>query len=165
MFELVVLLLTGHMWGSIGVQHLWARPCFSRIVRWTIFIVKFCRPIWEVLIHSSRVKDRSRKIIGDFVRGLEYCPHFSIKHRSLILTTDPLVHDVCEMQLPSSRIWTHVVMSIFYDQNHYIKGTLKIQTLVLKEMCHRPKLSVCQWSRRPWFNPKSSHTKNSKNGT
>ena len=26
-FELVVLLLHGHMWGSIGVHHLWARPC------------------------------------------------------------------------------------------------------------------------------------------
>ena len=25
-FELVVLLLLGHMWGSIGVHHLWARP-------------------------------------------------------------------------------------------------------------------------------------------
>ena len=29
MFELVVLLLPGHMWGSIGVHHLWACPCFS----------------------------------------------------------------------------------------------------------------------------------------
>ena len=29
MFELVVLLLPGHMWGSIGAHHLWARPCFS----------------------------------------------------------------------------------------------------------------------------------------
>ena len=29
-FELVVLLLYGHMWGSIGVHHLWARP-------WLIF--------------------------------------------------------------------------------------------------------------------------------
>ena len=32
MFELVVLLLLGHMWGSIGVHHLWARPCFSSSV-------------------------------------------------------------------------------------------------------------------------------------
>ena len=29
MFELVVLLLPGHMSRSIGVHHLWARPCFS----------------------------------------------------------------------------------------------------------------------------------------
>ena len=29
MFELVVLLLPGHMWGSIWVHHLCARPCFS----------------------------------------------------------------------------------------------------------------------------------------
>ena len=32
MFELVVLLLPGHMWGSIGVHHLWACPCFSSSV-------------------------------------------------------------------------------------------------------------------------------------
>ena len=31
-FKLVVLLLLGHMWGSIGVHHLWARPCFSSSV-------------------------------------------------------------------------------------------------------------------------------------
>ena len=31
-FELVVLLLLGPMWGSIGVHHLWARPCFSSSV-------------------------------------------------------------------------------------------------------------------------------------
>ena len=31
-FELVVLLLLGHMWGSIGVHHLRARPCFSSSV-------------------------------------------------------------------------------------------------------------------------------------
>ena len=29
MFGMIVLLLLGHMWGSIGVHHLWARPCFS----------------------------------------------------------------------------------------------------------------------------------------
>ena len=29
MFVLVVLLLPGHMRVSIGVHHLWARPCFS----------------------------------------------------------------------------------------------------------------------------------------
>ena len=28
-FELVALLLLGHVKGSIGVHHLWARPCFS----------------------------------------------------------------------------------------------------------------------------------------
>ena len=31
-FVLVVLLLLGHMWGSIGVHHLRARPCFSSSV-------------------------------------------------------------------------------------------------------------------------------------
>ena len=32
-FELVVLLLLGHMWGSIGVRHLQAHPCFSSSVQ------------------------------------------------------------------------------------------------------------------------------------
>ena len=32
MFELVVLLLPGHKWGSIGVHPLWARLCFSSSV-------------------------------------------------------------------------------------------------------------------------------------
>ena len=32
MFNLVVLLLPGHMWGSIRVHHLWACPCFSSSV-------------------------------------------------------------------------------------------------------------------------------------
>ena len=31
-FVLVVLLLHIHMWGSIGVHRLWARPCFSSSV-------------------------------------------------------------------------------------------------------------------------------------
>ena len=38
MFELVVLLLLGHMWGSIGVHHLWARPCFSSSVLCVWFV-------------------------------------------------------------------------------------------------------------------------------
>ena len=38
MFELVVLLLRGHMWGSIGVHHLWVRPCFSSSVLHVWFI-------------------------------------------------------------------------------------------------------------------------------
>ena len=38
MFELVVLLLLGHMWGSIGVHHLWARPRFSSSVLHVWFV-------------------------------------------------------------------------------------------------------------------------------
>ena len=38
MFKLVVLLLHGHMWGSIGVHHLWARPCFSSSVLHVWFV-------------------------------------------------------------------------------------------------------------------------------
>ena len=38
MFELVVLLLPGHMRGSIGVHHLWARPCFSSSVLCVWFV-------------------------------------------------------------------------------------------------------------------------------
>ena len=38
MFDLVVLLLPCHMWGSIGVHHLWARPCFSSSVLHVWFV-------------------------------------------------------------------------------------------------------------------------------
>ena len=38
MFELVVLLLLGHMQGSIGVHHLWGRPCFSSSVLHASFV-------------------------------------------------------------------------------------------------------------------------------
>ena len=38
MFELVVLLLLSHMRGSIGVHHLWARPCFSSSVLHVWFV-------------------------------------------------------------------------------------------------------------------------------
>ena len=38
MFELVVLLLPGHMWGSIGIHHWWARPCFSSSVLHVWFV-------------------------------------------------------------------------------------------------------------------------------
>ena len=38
---------------------------------------------------------------------------------------------LCEMQLASSRIWTHVAVSISYSDNHYITGTSsqRIQSL------------------------------------
>ena len=38
MFELVVLLLLGHMRGSIGVHHWWVRPCFSSSVLRVSFV-------------------------------------------------------------------------------------------------------------------------------
>ena len=38
MFELVVLLLIGHIRGSTGVHHLRARPCFSSSVRYVWFV-------------------------------------------------------------------------------------------------------------------------------
>ena len=37
-FELVVLLLLGHMLRSIGVHHLWARSCFSNSVLYVWFV-------------------------------------------------------------------------------------------------------------------------------
>ena len=36
--RVVVLLLPGHMWGSIGAHHLWARPCFSSSVLQVWFV-------------------------------------------------------------------------------------------------------------------------------
>ena len=48
MFELSLLPLLGHMWGSIGVHHLWARPCFSSSV---LHVLWFVRP--EVIDSNS----------------------------------------------------------------------------------------------------------------
>ena len=50
MFELVVLLLPGHMWGSIGVHHLWAPPCFSSTDLHVCFVHKITLLIsWWVI--------------------------------------------------------------------------------------------------------------------
>ena len=38
MFELVVQLLIGHMWRTMGVHHFWARPCFSSSVLHVWFV-------------------------------------------------------------------------------------------------------------------------------
>ena len=37
---------------------------------------------------------------------------------------------LCEMQLAWSRIWTHVAMSISYDDNHYTTGTSDLDLYV-----------------------------------
>ena len=61
MFELVVLLLPGHMWGSIGVHHLWARPCFSSSV-WFVWLGYFSW--WKA---GGRIQSNS------FLRPVHYC--------------------------------------------------------------------------------------------
>ena len=38
LFKLFILLLPSHMWGSIGVHHLWARPYFSSSVLHVCFV-------------------------------------------------------------------------------------------------------------------------------
>ena len=38
----------------------------------------------------------------------------------------PRVLVLCEMQSVSSRIWTHVAVSISYDDNHYTTGTSRM---------------------------------------
>ena len=41
----------------------------------------------------------------------------------------PRVLVLCEMQSVSSRIWTRIVVSISYDDNHYTTGTSKLKYL------------------------------------
>ena len=59
MFELVVLPLLGHMWGSIGVNHLWARPCFSSSVLSWCYFSSF--PGYFFLFWRFIVQNMSRK--------------------------------------------------------------------------------------------------------
>ena len=52
MFVLVVLLLHGHVWGSIRVHHLWVCPCFSSSVLYVWFVE--CSPmVWETRVQSQ----------------------------------------------------------------------------------------------------------------
>ena len=59
MFVLVVLLLHGHVWGSIRVHLLWVRPCFSSSVLYIYrdahvpFFVLFCFSNKNKNIHNS----------------------------------------------------------------------------------------------------------------
>ena len=44
----------------------------------------------------------------------------------------PIVLVLCEMQSVSSRIWTHVAVSISYDDNHYTMGTSILEILYVR---------------------------------
>ena len=57
MFELVVLLLLGLMWGSIGVHHLWARPCFSNSVL-HVWFVRTCSILLATFLCNCRKKKK-----------------------------------------------------------------------------------------------------------
>ena len=61
MFKLVVLILSGHMWGPIGVHHLWARP--YSIIKAVVYIVTInihMNIIWGILsCVISTVRDLS----------------------------------------------------------------------------------------------------------
>ena len=54
MFELVVLLLPGHMWGSIGVYNLRACPCFSSSVL-HLTVCKYIIHSKLLLLHSNKL--------------------------------------------------------------------------------------------------------------
>ena len=72
-FGLVVLLLLGHMWGSIGVHHLRARPCFSSSVRrvWIFFIFNSLT-VYSSLLPTYNTIAMERYIIFQVI--LEYFP-------------------------------------------------------------------------------------------
>ena len=58
MFVLVVLLLHGHVWGSIRVHHLWVRSCFSSSVSYFSFLfVRLLSSLFslESLSHQSQL--------------------------------------------------------------------------------------------------------------
>ena len=69
-FELVVLLLHGHMWGSIGVHHLWAHPlllqqcpaCLEKQghVYIDMWKKRFILPIFEIGREKLRVRNSLR---------------------------------------------------------------------------------------------------------
>ena len=53
------------------------------------------------------------------------------------------------MQSASSRVWTHVAVSISYDDNHYTTGTsMRMLTLLSEDDISLPKNT--NWSTRGW---------------
>ena len=54
MFELVVLLLPGHMWRSIGVHNLWVRPCFSSSVLQCFYVYTSALLFYSAIQHHKR---------------------------------------------------------------------------------------------------------------
>ena len=70
MFKLVVLLLLGHMRGSIGVHHWWVRPCFSSSV------LRFWRH--RILRHCCRSTTRDTLASYLFIICLDYVLRTSI---------------------------------------------------------------------------------------
>ena len=69
MFKLVVLLLLVHMWGSIGVHHLWARPSFS-----TTVLHVFQAAVVSILLYGcttwTLTKRLEKKLDGNYKRML-----------------------------------------------------------------------------------------------
>ena len=97
---------------------------------------------------------------------------------------------LCVMQTPSTRTWTRVAVSISHDSYYYTSSVHDIYRYIYthtqthththiytyinvhvfcmysRVFVHWPnEYSVRQWSGRPRLNPRSSHTKDSKNGT
>ena len=72
MFELAVLLLLGHMWGSIGVHQLWARPCFSSSVQHVWFKRNFFQTaVVSILLYGFTtwtLTKRLEKLDGNYTR-------------------------------------------------------------------------------------------------
>ena len=73
MFELVVLLLLGHMWGSIGVHQLWARPCFSSCVlhAWFVYFKKpgFFYRVFFVILPLEALLDQHFILLDTWCSG------------------------------------------------------------------------------------------------
>ena len=129
MFELVVLLLLGHMQGSIGVHHWWSRLWFSSSVL-RVWFVLLCfdlltRPKMPFkVMHRKEVthsngsyerKSRGRKLADEMGRGKKKIPWYSdrLMHRKRVTSE---LHD------SYFRLMTikHSISKIEWASNDYI---------------------------------------------
>ena len=159
MFELVVQLLHGHMWGSIGVHHLWSRLCFSSSVDLVIMAMKWhstsARYLGQEPHHQIlfRIIRRTLFLVGVLFLCCWYCKLYLI-----------FVSFFFSM---SSKILTIVFSTVSWSAYCFPLG-LSWKSIVRFYIIpdHWPNESgVRQWSGRPGFNPRPSHTKDLKNDT
>ena len=140
MFVLVVLLLHGHVWGSIRVHLLWVRPCFSISVLHVWFVG--CTT-WTL------TKQLEKKLDGNYTRML--CAILNKSWRQ-----HPTRH-----QLYGHHIYIYIYIYIYMCVCVCVCAYVCIYICIYAYI-HQP-IGIMVRAGRVEFNPKSSNTKDQKN--
>ena len=94
MFKPVILLLPGHTWGSIGVHHLWARPCFSIMIKCQSFQARNSKPISEYILIQAQMR-------------IDYMKFYKVSFKLVVLyycMSDNHTYTPSQVSIPASGI-------------------------------------------------------------